>query len=64
MVKWQNKLQLKGHQRLQGMHYPMGTLHEEYMVHKSTKILHPKYEKILTLEIKDGSLGTLQLLLN
>jgi hypothetical protein len=46
------------------MHYPMGTLHEEYMVHKSTKILHPKYEKILTLEIKDGSLGTLQLLLN
>jgi hypothetical protein len=64
MVKWQNKLQLKGHQRLQGMHFPIGTLHEECMVHKSTKILHPKNEQILTLEIKGGSLGTLQLLLN
>jgi hypothetical protein len=64
MVKSQNKLQLKGHQRLQGMHYPMGTLHEECMVHKSNKILHPKNEQILTLEIKGGSLGTLQLLLN
>jgi hypothetical protein len=42
----------------------MGTLHEEYMVHKSTKILHLKNEQILTLEIKGGSLGTLQLLLN
>jgi len=51
MFKWKNELQLKGHQRLQGMHYPMGTLHEECMVHKSTKIQHPKNEQILTLEI-------------